>query len=343
MNVLRFSRKIMINARPLHGFTLVEMLVVITIIGILVALLLPAVQQAREAARRMSCKNNLKQIGLAMHNFHDSHGQFPCGWPRKVCPDFPNIRSTLYRWSPLALITPYMEQYAVYRALDLNMPLYGHDGNYDIHGYGVHPGNVEPVAQMIKSFLCPSDQERVVEAGYGPTNYKWCRGSGRSGGKNQDADGVFTLEPKIRFGDILDGTSNTAMFSESTLGPGGDPDTLTLENAADVIVSASALGSGPLSETHCSTLGTATTMTRGGRWVDSWVSRTSYDHWLRPNSKISDCGRRGHVWYAARSRHPGGANLLLCDGSVRFINDDIDVQTWHGLGSRNGLEMLGDF
>ncbi len=333
----------MTRRRP--AFTLVELLVVIAIIGILIALLLPAVQAAREAARRMSCTNNMKQLGLATHNFHDSHKKFPVGWPRETCDDYPSIPSSLFRWSVLASITPYIEQYAIYDSLNMEIPLFGHGGNTSIYGYGVHTDNQEAVAQMVDPFLCPSDKARVIEEGFGPTNYKWCRGSGHNLGSNSDADGVFTLETKIRFADITDGTTNTAMFSESTLGPGAESGVtepsgqLTEDNAGEVVV----IVASSLDESACSVLGTTAAMNRGGRWADSWVCYTSYDHWLPPNSEVPDCGWRSHVWHAARSRHPGGANVTLCDGSVRFVSETVDRATWQALGSRNGGEVLGEF
>jgi prepilin-type N-terminal cleavage/methylation domain-containing protein/prepilin-type processing-associated H-X9-DG protein len=326
------------------GFTLVELLVVIAIIGILVALLLPAIQMAREAARRTQCNNNLKQIGVAMHNHHDSMGHFPCGWPRQTHPSYPSIPPHLYRWSPLARITPYMEQNALHESLNLEMPLFGHNGDFSIYGYGVHADNVEPVSQVVKSFLCPSDRARVIEEGFGPTNYKVCKGSGRSGGSNSDADGVFTLQPGLRMADILDGTSNTAMMSESTLGPGGSPGIVTEENREDVVyIVAPGPPPQPLTLADCSVLGGTAQMVRGARWVDAWLLYTFYNHGLSPNSEIPDCGRMAHTWHAARSRHPGGVNVLLCDGSVRFISDSVEQTTWRHFGAREDGEVLAGF
>lgn len=123
---------------PRNAFTLVELLVVIAIMGILVALLLPAVQAAREAARRMSCSNNLKQIGLALHHFHDSRREFPAGSPSKTCQGYEGIPARQYRWGPLAMLTPYLEQCNVYNPLNLAVPLYGHTGIYNGPGRGVH-------------------------------------------------------------------------------------------------------------------------------------------------------------------------------------------------------------
>lgn len=325
------------------GFTLVELLVVIAIIGILVSLLLPAIQMAREAARRSECGNKLKQIGVAMHNFHSTHNRFPAGQPEKVCSTYPHVGAFLYRWSSLAMITPYMEKADIFDALNFDVPLYTYTGSGPGPGYDVHPDNLATVAEPLAMFLCPSDSGRKVEDLYGPTNYMVCWGSGQppwTVHSRPDTDGVFYQSSATRFGDILDGTSNTAMASESTLWSGPAQTALTAENRGDVLLAFFGAPS-QMTETACSTVGAYGGTDRNGRWADGWPRHCGYDHYLGPNSRVSDCSvvaPMRAMWKAARSRHPGGVNFLLCDGSVRFVSDSIDLAAWRALGSRSGGE-----
>jgi len=330
------------------GFTLVELLVVIAIIGILVALLLPAIQMAREAARRTECSNNLKQIGVAMHSFHGTYEKLPVGSPSKSCPGYTQIPGWQYRWGPLAMLSPYMEQYNAYKSLNLEMPLYGHTGVYRGPGYGVHPDNQQPVREIIPFLLCPSDRAQRVHAEFGPTNYLACWGRGQPTQRGTavfDTDGIFRSDEPVRFADIIDGTSNTAAFSESLLASSGSGSfTLTQENRGLVTVG---FRNGTLNEQRCSPFGSQASAARhGARWVDGFVLYSAYYHWWTPNSAMPDCAVWAplrSLWIAARSRHPGGVNLLLCDGSVRFVSDSIDLDTWHALGSRNGGEPPAKF
>jgi len=187
-----------------------------------------------------------------------------------------------------------------------------------------------------------------VDPLYGPTNYVCCWGSGVPPWTVHSAtetDGVFYTSSATRFADITDGTSNTAMASESTFWPGGDATglKLTAQNARDVMVSLKSL---PIDETVCSAVGASVQTSRDGRWADGWPRYSGYDHYLGPNSAIPDCAvvsPMRALWKAARSRHPGGVNLLLCDGSVRFTSDTVNRDAWHALGSRNRGEVPGLF
>jgi prepilin-type N-terminal cleavage/methylation domain-containing protein/prepilin-type processing-associated H-X9-DG protein len=323
------------------GFTLVELLVVIAIIAVLVGLLLPAVQAARESARRTSCVNHLRQLGIAAQNHHDSKGGLPPGAESRPWASSPNNAWTFYRWSSLAHLAPFVEEANALAVLDLSIPLYA--SNLE-----VTPANKRGIAQVISLFLCPSDLEQVVSPGFGPTNYVACSGTGAGGGTPFDTDGVFYVNSHTRLAEITDGTSHTALMSESILGnPKGTP--LARDPEVDYKWSLSA----PLTDTFCAnTPQWNVSDPRGFAWVSGEYRCASYNHYDTPNTSKPDClGTRlgggpqfqfsAYGWRAARSRHPGGVNVLLVDGAVRPVNDDVDPVVWRALSTRAGDEVIG--
>jgi prepilin-type N-terminal cleavage/methylation domain-containing protein/prepilin-type processing-associated H-X9-DG protein len=325
-----------------HGFTLVELLVVIAIVGILVALLLPAIQSARESARRSSCVNNLKQLGIAAQAFHDARGSFPVGAEAKAWASAPTNAWTFYRWSSLAHLAPYFEEGNVLATLDLSVPLYG-------LSFDITPRNVTGVAIVVPLFLCPSDAGQRVNSRFGPTNYAACAGTGTGGGSPIDTDGIFFVNSQIRLAQVLDGSSHTALFSESTLGtPNGT--TPPREAAFDYKF---ALGA-PLTAGECNSSPQWNVSDgRGFAWVSGELRCAMYNHYATPNSPTPDCVgvRLGggpqlnftpYGWRAARSRHPGGVNLLLADGSVQFVDDAVDPPIWRAWATRKGDETISD-
>jgi prepilin-type N-terminal cleavage/methylation domain-containing protein/prepilin-type processing-associated H-X9-DG protein len=333
--------------RP-DGFTLVELLVVIAIVGVLVAILLPAIQSARESARRTSCTNNLKQLGIAAGNFHSARGAFPCGSESRQYGANPANAYTWYRWSSLAHLTPYLEESNIHDRLDLSVPLYV--------GLNVLSSqNAFAVAQVIPLFLCPSDEAKIVSTGFGPTNYAACAGSGLPGGSMIDADGVFYMNSKTRISKITDGTSHTAFMSESVLG-NVTQSPLQRDYRVDYKFASPPFSlSAPymnLTDAQCNS---ATiwneTDGRGFAWVSGEFRCALYNHYFTPNQATPDCmaaiiGGMPNIrytpwgWRAARSRHPGGVNVLMADGSVQFVFDGIDLAVWRALSTRNGNETL---
>jgi prepilin-type processing-associated H-X9-DG protein len=328
---------------------LIELLVVIAIIGVLIGLLLPAIQKVRQAASRMSCANNLKQIALAMHHYESVHGLFPPAFKGGGVPI-----AYFASWSPLAQLNPFLEQTAIYNQMDLNLQTYESTIPFNITA-----PNQFAVQQTVKLFLCPSDKMQPVtmEPTYGvpvlgPTNYAFCNGTGKNGGSPWDADGVFVAKRTLRIADITDGTSNTAMISESTLGQGTE--SASGPPPAPLSKVYAYLSGQPLSESACAaaTLWNVEQL-RGFMWASGEIRCASYNHYFPPNAPQADCvtfdARAGPTrytalgWRAARSLHDGGVNLALCDGSVRFVADTINLTVWRALATRAGGEAAQDF
>ncbi len=326
------------RAHEMSGMTLVELLVVIGIIGVLASLLLPAIQSAREAARRLSCTSNLRQLGVAMQNHHVSLKRFPAGAISKEYQASPSTPWTFYRWSALAMLSPYLENTAAYNALDLNKPLYSIT-------FSVTPENVEGAKTWVPLFLCPSDTARRLHPGFGPTNYATCTGTGVNGGTPIETDGMFYVNSPTSMSSLLDGSSNTVLMSESILGKSGP-----LEKDRRTAYKFSFIA--PLTDVICKS---ATSWNyadpRGFAWVNGEYRTTLYNHYMTPNSMSPDCispllnGGPDVLytpfgWRAARSWHVGGVNLLMADSSMRFIIDGIDFETWQALATRDSGEAF---
>jgi len=332
-----FRRSIQLKT---SGFTLIELLVVVAIIGVLLAILLPAVQAAREASRRMSCGNNMRQIGLAMQNHHAALNRLPPGSVAKEYPSLPITPWTFYRWSALAMLSPYLENTAAYEILDLSKPLYN-------AGFGVTPENVAGSQTVVPTFLCPSDSYRSLHPSFAPTNYAVCTGTGIYGGTPIDTDGAFYVNSRTKLSDITDGTSHTLALSESILGEGGN-------QARDPQTAYRFTFAFPLSDLGCEFGGLWNfTDPRGFSWVNGEYRNGLYNHYYPPNARTPDCltavvGGGPKItftpfgWKTARSRHPGGIDALRADGSTTFLSDQIDLAVWQGLATRMGREAIPD-
>jgi prepilin-type N-terminal cleavage/methylation domain-containing protein len=344
--------------RRRSGFTLIELLVVIAIIGVLISLLLPAVQKVREAANRVQCQNNLKQIGLALHNYHDTFKVFPSG----KGPDYRASRPgspVFARWSVHSKILPYVEQDNLYRSIDFTFPpeTPGMGGVVPFMPPWQNPNreNSLPCRVAVPTFVCPSDPTDINSDWPGVNNYyanqqTWlCDLSELNPSTiapGEFASGVFYYLSKVRITDMTDGASNTALFSEKLRG-GGLPNPRT-----DMFMM---MNTTSLDDTYqsCTNLDPAMavplTSKEGASWVMGEMCCTTYNHVSPPNTRTcAGMGFPGNMANMAMqvppsSAHPNCVNVLLGDGSVRAVFNDIDLATWRALGTRNRGEIIGDF
>jgi prepilin-type N-terminal cleavage/methylation domain-containing protein/prepilin-type processing-associated H-X9-DG protein len=330
-----------LDYRQRAAFTLIELLVVIAIIGILVALLLPAVQAAREAARRTECVNKLKQCTLALHNYHST---YRC---------FPGIGTTSDRaYSILAKCLPFAEQTDLQNLINFEQPIYvGVMGG----SATLHPANAEAARTLVPMFRCPSDGQQdlftafdcdpAAGQAYRGANVVVCTGSGRNASWDlrQRTDGLFYYASSSGFRDVLDGTSNALLLSETLLGNGvnAGPKPPKAHEAVAWIghnsisnPNVAALAAGPVKAWHGY---------RGYAWILGKSYSTTFSAYDPPNPPHPDVCQMTYGWFAARSFHPGGVNACLVDGSVKFITDDIDRLTWNNLGSIADGEVIAKY
>jgi prepilin-type N-terminal cleavage/methylation domain-containing protein len=340
-------RLVMKNSRVLkRGFTLIELLVVIAIIAILIALLLPAVQQAREAARRTQCKNNLKQLGLAVHNYHDTFNSFPFGY--YLVPPFTNYKNAF------TLLLPYIEQSTVYAQIDQNVPMMNGPTGYNATAQAT---NVAMAATIIPAFMCASSPAAMTDDylypanGFGPTvppvNCTWkgarcdysgttgVRGvyanlaySGNAGGSRNGAivaagggaPGLSGSRTNMR--DITDGTSNSFLFGERTGG-------VRIYRKSQPVTVPAIVG-----------------QTNGGSWSDSLL----FEHWLQGSLYDGSPGVGGGPGAMStnlrgdgfHSFHTGGCQFVMCDGAVRFVSENVSQAVFAGAITIQKGEVPGE-
>ena len=324
---------------PIHrkirpAFTLVELLVVIAIIGILVGLLLPAVQSAREAARRMQCSNNLKQLALASHNYESAHKKFPGP-----------ADNSLYGYSFQAKLLPFVEQTNLHNLIDYRQPL--------LQGLpwrpNVNPALIPVVDKPLGVLLCPSDPGEVFYEENGQTwaglNYMVNAGPGHglTYCSRSDTNGIAWRGSNVKFRDITDGTSSTILLAETLFGRRG-ADTTTLMDAQTQVKRVS--GGPPCISSAEDLVARAASRYEGrraGQWIRNITYQTFVNGFFPPNAKVPDVAHHGEAISGARSKHTGGINAALSDGSVHFISENLDLNTWRFLHDRRDNQVVSGF
>jgi len=341
------------------GFTLIELLVVIAIIAVLIALLLPAVQQAREAARRSQCKNNLKQLGLALHNYHDNFNVFPYMSGGTTAG---GVGSAIEGRGPAGFVSilPYIDQAPLYNLITLP---YGDPwgGSYAAYNATI-PGYICPTSPPCNPY---SGSPRV-----GNRSYRFSMGDTIANTVNAGAStvyntrGMFGVFSSCRIRDVTDGTSNTIAMSERELGGQGAHSSATRDKLGRTAVSISGMNTNP---SVCLATATGTQYTvatvnwpAGMLWPAGMPFYAGFNTVLPPNSPSCSSGGDDEFWgiYSATSLHVGGVQVLMADGAVRFVSENISsgastsgelttgtspYGVWGALGTKSGGEVINDF
>jgi prepilin-type N-terminal cleavage/methylation domain-containing protein/prepilin-type processing-associated H-X9-DG protein len=370
-----------------RGFTLIELLVVIAIIAVLIALLLPAVQSAREAARRAQCTNNLKQIGLALHNYHSTNDVFPLGTSFQPTGSSTTDYGVWASWSAQALMLGYLEQTPLFNAINFSWGPLATPGNGQSDAGGL---NTTATHTLVPSFICPSDsfagggQQNINDyaSSFGTTGLplyivNWSAPGGPPFWNQQPSGstGMFTFAIPYGIRHCTDGSSNTVAYAEWLVGDGrgvvfggANPPSRYRGNLMSGV---SSVGTDPgtifdafsnpqaildnlqACTTQFQTTTTGITDIKGWRWGLGASGYSMFNMMQTPNDHkypIGGCRENfavgGNSWpdasfsVGAASAHPGGCNVLLSDGSVKFIKDSIDRKTWWGLGTKAGGEVI---
>ncbi len=337
------------------AFTLIELLVVIAIIAVLIALLLPAVQAAREAARRSQCVNNMKQLGLAMQNYHDVVGTFPTG----------HLGTGWNDWNALTMLLPYIEQAPIFNSIN-----FSRTGSAAAPGYGP---NFTIMGMQINVYQCPSNSDRLtgtesmngMTLKYGHSNYSGNAGNAPESfydnSHHNAANGVMfgiNAGPSVGIRDVTDGTSNTAGWSEKVkgIGSGGNNtyDPVRPTSTVFALSVSNGLSNGVYQDAvpqfyyaGCFALNQSTAplatgaIAQGTYWWDGHPETGLYNHVMTPNTwSCNDSNVNDAAAATASSMHSGGVNVAFCDGSVRFIKATVSTTTWWALGTRAGNEAI---
>jgi len=340
------------------GFTLIELLTVIGILSILLALLTPAVAAAREAARRSSCQNNLRQIGLALHSYLATHDRLP---PSTACTKggfkSKNNMIDIKTYYPgfvsvQARILPYLDQPSLYNSINFQLGTWPTDGINFVPPLDVSPINgahATVLGTSVATFLCPSDGGPFDRFG---NNYRGNAGVGPNWGTTAEhpdsGNGLFAEIGSVRASQVVDGLAHTAAFSERLRGSGGDglgvPERDVYPQFAFVRTADDQLKACAIAARAGAGIDAYYFTRSGSRWFWTGREQTLYVHAQAPNGAVPDCSFGGSMpamgMVTARSHHPGGVHLLMGDGSARFVADSISVEIWRGFGTRNGGELV---